>query len=183
MFWHFSKKKEKKIVSLLMSIIPFNPCKPRLLLNGTHVNRIAPKRGACADQVNFFRGEALSDQGWSNQFYHCKNPYFGKSREGVNPLSPPLDPPMQHPIRGYSVCWQKFADRNFFENVTSSPKGNDAHLRAIINLKGLLRCSMAANSTGSGPIWLKFEHNQNIMYVLITCKFKKYLINSNQEKV
>ena len=55
----------------------------------------------------------------------------------------------------------------------SSPKGNDAHLSAIINLKGLLRCSRAANSTVSGPIRLKFEHNQNIMYVLITYKFKK----------
>ena len=40
---------------------------------------------------------------------------------------------------------------------TSSPKGNDAHLSAIINLKGLLRCSRAANSTVSGPIWLKSE--------------------------
>ena len=67
--------------------------------------------------------------------------------------------------------------------ITRNPKGNDAHLSAIINLKGLIRCSRAANSTVSGPIWLKFEHNQNIMYVLITCKFKKYLNNSNQEKV
>ena len=23
-----------------------------------------------------------SDKGWSNKFYHCKNPYFGKSRGG-----------------------------------------------------------------------------------------------------
>ena len=30
-----------------------------------------------------------------------------------------------------------------------------AQLRAIINLLGLFKCSRAANSTVSGPIWLK----------------------------
>ena len=40
-------------------------------------------------------GGPPSDQGWPNKFYHCKNSYFGKSRGGgLNPLSPPLDPPM-----------------------------------------------------------------------------------------
>ena len=58
-----------------------------------------------------------------------------------------------------------------------------AHLRAIINILGIFRCSRAANSTVRGPIWLKIELIQNIMYVLITCKFKKYWINSNREKV
>ena len=28
------------------------------------------------------RGGPHSDQGWSNKFYHCKNPYFGKSWGG-----------------------------------------------------------------------------------------------------
>ena len=39
----------------------------------------------------FSQGEPHLDQGWSNKFYHCKNPYFGKSRGGgwLNPLFPP----------------------------------------------------------------------------------------------
>ena len=47
-----------------------------------------------------------------------------------------------------------------------------AHLRAIINPWGHFRCS----------IWLKFKLIQNIMHVIMTCKFKKHPINSNQEK-
>ena len=57
-----------------------------------------------------------------------------------------------------------------------------AHLRANINIWGHFRCSRAANSTVSSPIWLKFDFIQNIMYVLITCKFKKYRINSKWEQ-
>ena len=45
------------------------------------------------------------------------------------------------------------------------------------------RCSRAANSVVGGPIWLKFELIQDIMHVLITCKFEKDRINSNGEKV
>ena len=33
------------------------------------------------------------------------------------------------------------------------------------------------------PIWPKFELIQDIMHVLITCKFEKDRINSNGEKV
>ena len=57
-----------------------------------------------------------------------------------------------------------------------------AHLGVIINIWGLFRCSRAAKFTVTGPIWLKIEPIQNIIYVLITCKFKKYRINSNREK-
>ena len=43
--------------------------------------------------------------------------------------------------------------------------------------------SRAANAIVSGPILLKIELIQNIMYVLITCKFKTNRIKSDQEKV
>ena len=43
--------------------------------------------------------------------------------------------------------------------------------------------SRAANSAVGGPIWPKFELIQDIMHVLITCKFEKDRINSNGEKV
>ena len=43
--------------------------------------------------------------------------------------------------------------------------------------------SRAANSVVGDQIWLKFELIQDIMHVLITCKFEKYRINSNGEKV
>ena len=45
------------------------------------------------------------------------------------------------------------------------------------------RRSRAANSVVGGPIWPKFEFIQDIMHVLITCKFEKDRINSNGEKV
>ena len=39
--------------------------------------------------------------------------------------------------------------------------------------------SRAANSVVGGQIWPKFELIQDIMPVLITCKFEKDRINSN----
>ena len=43
------------------------------------------------------------------------------------------------------------------------------------------RRSRAANSVVGGPIWPKFKLIQDIMHVLITCKFEKDRINSNGE--
>ena len=45
------------------------------------------------------------------------------------------------------------------------------------------RCSRAANSVVSGPIWPKFELVQDFMYVLLTCKYEKDKIKNNREKV
>ena len=45
------------------------------------------------------KGGPPSDQGWSNKFFHRKNPYFGKSRGGLNPLSPLW-------IRPCSIAWK-----------------------------------------------------------------------------
>ena len=52
-----------------------------------------------------------------------------------------------------------------------------------VSLRGLFRRSMADNSAAGGPIWPKFESIQDIMHVLITCKFEEGRINSNREKV
>ena len=41
----------------------------------------------------------------------------------------------------------------------------------------------AANSIDSGQIWLKFELVLDFMHVLVTCKYKKYQIKNNREKV
>ena len=43
--------------------------------------------------------------------------------------------------------------------------------------------SRAANSVVGGQIWPKLELIQDIMPVLITCKFEKDRIISNREKV
>ena len=45
------------------------------------------------------------------------------------------------------------------------------------------RLSRAVNSVPGGPIGPKIELVQDIMYVPITCKFKKDWLNSYQEKV
>ena len=71
---------------------------------------------------------------------------------------------------------------------TSSPKGNDAHLRAIIQSKKkwkhqFFRRLRAASSVVHGRIWLNFKLIQALMYVIITCKYEKDPIKNNREKV
>ena len=64
------------------------------------------------------------------------------------------------------------------EMKTSSPKGNDAHLRATIQRKKkwkdqFFRRLRAANSVVHGRIWPNFKLIQALMYVIITCKYEK----------
>ena len=74
---------------------------------------------------------------------------------------------------------------------TSSPKGNDAHLRATIQSEKkwkdqFFRRLRAANSVVRGRIWPNFKLIQALMYVIITCKYEKDPINmikNNLEKV
>ena len=61
---------------------------------------------------------------------------------------------------------------------TSSPKGNDAHLRAIIQREK----KRAANSVVRGRIWPNFKLIQALMYVIITCKYEKDPMKNNPEK-
>ena len=70
---------------------------------------------------------------------------------------------------------------------TSSPKGNDAHLRAIIQSEKkwkhqFFRRLRAANSLVLGRIWPNFKLIQALMYVIITCKYEKDPIKNNREK-
>ena len=72
--------------------------------------------------------------------------------------------------------------------ITSSPKGNDAHLRATIQSEKkwkdkFFRRLRAANSAVCGQIWLNFKLFQAIMYVIITCKYEKDPIKNNREKL
>ena len=76
--------------------------------------------------------------------------------------------------RGKVVCASK----------TSSPKGNDAHLRAIIQSEKkwkhqFFRCLRAANSVVRGRICPNFKLIQALLYVIITCKYEK---RSHQEQ-
>ena len=71
---------------------------------------------------------------------------------------------------------------------TSSPKGNDAHLRAIIQSEKkwqhkFFRRLRAASSVVHGQIWPNFEFIQALMYVIITCKYEKDPIKNNREKM
>ena len=69
---------------------------------------------------------------------------------------------------------------------TSSPNGNDAHLRAIIQSEKkwkhqFFRRLRAANSVVRGRIWPNFKLIQALMYVNITCKYEKDPIKNNRE--
>ena len=70
---------------------------------------------------------------------------------------------------------------------TSSPKGNDAHLRVIIQSEKkwkhqFFRRLRAANSVVLGRIWPNFILIQALMYDIITCKYEKDPIKNNREK-
>ena len=70
---------------------------------------------------------------------------------------------------------------------TSSPKGNDAHLRVIIQSEKkwkhqFFRRLKAANSVVLCRIWPNFKLIQALMYVIITCKYEKNPIKNNREK-
>ena len=71
---------------------------------------------------------------------------------------------------------------------TSSPKGNDAHLRAITQSKQKWKHQFfirlrAASSVVLGRIWPKIKFIQALMYAIITCKYEKDPIKNNREKV
>ena len=71
---------------------------------------------------------------------------------------------------------------------TSSPKGNDAHLRAIVQSEKkrkhqFFRHLRAASSVVCGRIWPNFKLIQALMYVIITYKCEKDPIKNNGEKV
>ena len=72
--------------------------------------------------------------------------------------------------------------------TTSSPKGNDAHLRAIIQSEKkwkhqFFRHLRAASSVVRGRILPNFKLIQALMYVIITCKYEKDPMKNNREKV
>ena len=92
----------------------------------------------------------------------------------------------------YSGCMCTFVNQiktiKLFKYETSSPKGNDAHLRATIQSEKKLidqffRRLRAANSVVRGRIWLNFKFIQALMYVIITGKYEKDPIKNNREKV
>ena len=71
---------------------------------------------------------------------------------------------------------------------TSSPKGNDAHLKATSQSEKkwkdqFFRRFRAANSVVRSRIWPNFKLNQALMYVTITCKYEKDPIKDKPEKV
>ena len=47
------------------------------------------------------------------------------------------------------------------------------HHFPTISLRKFFRCSRAANSVVSGPIWPKFDLVRDFMHVLVTCKYKR----------
>ena len=74
-----------------------------------------------------------------------------------------------------------------YEHQTSSPKGNDAHLRVIIQSEKkwkhqFFRRLRAANSVVRGRIWPNFKFIQALMYVISTYKYEKDPIKNNREK-
>ena len=88
-------------------------------------------------------------------------------------------------LGGLGRCDQR--SEVFVKNKTSSPKGNDAHLRVIIQSEKkrkhqFFRRLRAANSVVLGRTWPNFKLIQALMYVIITCKYEKDPIKNNREK-
>ena len=64
-----------------------------------------------------------------------------------------------------------------------SIKNERSSMETAVVYGNFFRCSRAANSVVSGPIWPKFELVRDFMHVLVTCKHKKDRIKNNREKV
>ena len=71
-------------------------------------------------------------------------------------------------------------DDDSIKNERASMETPFSHCKSLGNI---FRRSRAANSVVSGPIGPKFELELDFMHVLITCKYKKDQIKSDQEKV
>ena len=72
---------------------------------------------------------------------------------------------------------------NFDDDSIKNERASMDTLFSHYKSMDFFRASRAANSVISGPIWPKFELVQDFMHVLVTCKYKKDLINSNRETV
>ena len=76
-------------------------------------------------------------------------------------------------------------ERDFtMKQTTSSPRGNDTHLRAIIQSEKkwkhqFFRHLRAASSVVRGQIWPNFKLIEALMFVIITCKYEKDPIKNN----
>ena len=71
-------------------------------------------------------------------------------------------------------------DDDSIKNEWASMETAFSHYKSMGNFLD----AQAANSIVSGGlIWLKFELVRDFMHVLIACKYKKDLINNNQEKM
>ena len=92
------------------------------------------------------------------------------------------------PSYNYNPANSTCIDFCLCEFRTSSPKGNDAHLRATIQSEKnwkhqFFRRLRTTTSVVCGWIWLNFKLIQALMYVVITCKYEKDAIKFNREKV
>ena len=71
-------------------------------------------------------------------------------------------------------------DDDSIKNEQASMETEFSHYKSI---EKFFRRSRAANSIVNGPIWPKIELVQDLMHVLVTCKYRKDRIKNNREKV
>ena len=71
------------------------------------------------------------------------------------------------------------ATSNFDDDLIKNERASMETSFPIVSLLEIFRCSRAANSIISSPIWPKVELVRDFMHVLVTCKYKKDRIKSN----
>ena len=123
-----------------------------------------------------FVWRCFSDEG-------CKNGYFQLKNLDIFLI-------FAQNIDGGCGCSNGYPQSMFSSKIkkTSSPKGNDAHLRAIIQSEKKCKHHVfsrlrVASSLVRGLIWPNFKLIQALMYVINTCKYEKDPIKNNREKV
>ena len=92
---------------------------------------------------------------------------------------------LRHNHLYYNPLFSLFLDKNLY--YTSSPKGNDAHLRAIMQSEKkwkhkFFRRLRVASSVVRGQIWLNFKLIQAVMYVIITLSMKRIPSRTTEAK-
>ena len=85
-----------------------------------------------------------------------------------------------HPSFNACSCYMKVSKGS---NQKQQRKSGNTIFPIIRSIGVFLRCSRAANSIVRGRIWLNIELMQALMYVIVTCKYKKDPIKNSRENV
>ena len=95
--------------------------------------------------------------------------HFRHSRASNSKMSGLIRPKIELDRAFIPILVTSNFDDDSIKNELASMETTFSHYKSM----GIFRCSRAANSIVSGPIWPKFKLFRDFMHVLVTCKYNK----------